>query len=140
LGLHRRESHECDMAGDESSNRHLRDAYLSAKDRFDLTEEEFLKAVESWEVYPVKGGAVLIKGEQIHACVLPEAFGRWVTKKAIRETLGKVLEEHGRAVTSVKLGNVVGERFVARLGFQKIEEQKGIGIWELKQRLLVERF
>ena len=122
------------MARVAGADRHLRDAYLSAKDRFDLTEEEFLKAVESWEVYPVKGGAVLIKGDQIHACVLPEAFGKWVTKKAIKETLGKILEKHGRAVTSVKLGNVVGERFVARLGFQKIEEQEGIGIWELKQQ------
>jgi GNAT superfamily N-acetyltransferase len=124
------------MAGDESFNRRLaiKAAYQSAKDRLELSEEEFIKAVESWDVYPVTGGAVLINGEQIHACVLPDAHGRWLSRRVLKETIGAVLRKHGRAVTSVRLGNESGERFVARLGFQKIEEKEGIGIWELKLR------
>jgi hypothetical protein len=125
------------MARDESFNRHLRLAYLSAKDRLGLSEEEFMSAVASWDVFPVTGGAVLINGEEIHACVLPESFGKWLTRRVLRKTLGAVLNKHGRAITRVVLGKEAGERFVARLGFQKIEEEKGIGIWELKQRLLV---
>ena len=119
------------MAGDEGSNRliALRAAYLSTKDRITLSEEEFIKAVEEWEVIPVKGGAVLIKEEQIHACILPEAFGRWITKGLIRKTLGEVLRKHGRAITGTD--TKAGERFVERLGFRKIEEKEGICIWEL---------
>jgi hypothetical protein len=122
------------MAGDESLNRHLKLAYLSAKDRLDITEEEFLKAVESWEVYPVNGGAVLINGEEIHACVIPEYFGRWLTKKTLRETLGKVLEKYGRAITRMASGNKAGAKFVSRLGFQKKEEKEGIETWELRKQ------
>jgi hypothetical protein len=112
----------------------LKAAYQSAKDRLALSEEEFIKAVESWDVYPVNGGAVLISGEQIHACVLPHAFGRWLTRKVLKNTLWKVLKKHGRAVTSITSGNRAGERFVAELGFRKIKEQQGIGIWELKRQ------
>jgi hypothetical protein len=124
------------MARDESFDRRLalKAAYLSANGRLELTEDEFLKAVESWEVHPVSGGAVLINGEEIHACVLPESFGRWLTRGVLRKTLGSVLERHGRAITRVAVGNEAGERFVMRLGFQKIEEEKGIGIWELKRQ------
>jgi GNAT superfamily N-acetyltransferase len=122
------------MARDESLNRHLKMAYLSAKDRLDLSEEEFLKAVESWEVYPVKGGAVLIKDEEIHACVVPEYFGRWITKGLIKKTLGMVLEKHGRAVTRMSAGNKAGAKFVYRLGFQKKEEKEGIETWELRKQ------
>jgi hypothetical protein len=112
----------------------LKKAYLSAKERMPLTEDEFLKAVETWEVFPVKGGAVLVNGSEIHACILPEAFGKWLSKRVLKKTLMTVLEKHGRAITKVTLGNDQGERFVKRLGFQKIEEEKGIGIWELKRQ------
>ena len=119
------------MAGDAVIDRRvaLKAAYFSTKDRISLTEEEFIKAVEDWEVIPVTGGAVLIKDEQIHACILPEAFGKWITRGLIRRTLGEVLRKHGRAVTSTD--TKAGERFVERLGFRKIEEKEGIAIWEL---------
>jgi hypothetical protein len=110
----------------------LKAAYQSTKDRISFSEEEFIKAVEDWEVIPVRGGAVLIKDEQIHACINPEGFGRWLSRSVLRKTLGMVLEKHGRAVTSTATEE--GARFVQRLGFQKKEEKEGITIWELKRQ------
>ena len=110
-------------------------AYGSAEGRLGgMTFDEFSKATESWDVEPVEVdgqlvGAVLMNGPEIHACIKPEGFGRWLTRRVLRNTLRKTLLKHGEAVTRVTEGNAIGEHFVSRLGFKKEGE-----LWVLRQQ------
>lgn len=65
-------------------------------------------------------GAILVIGAEIHACILPEGFGRWCNRRAVR-VLNDVIKRHGYATTSVSDGNESGMRFVERFGFRLIE-------------------
>lgn len=116
----------------------LEAAYESAKDRMRLSKDDFLHAFGSWHVRPVRVsgeivGAVLIGGNQIHACIQPKGFRRWLTKGVLRETLLKVIEEHGSAITSVGKGNEIGHRFVAGLGFKPVSEADGVTWYEVRK-------
>jgi hypothetical protein len=98
-------------------------AYASAVDRLPgLDAADFAKAVADWDVYPVvidgkTAGAILVNGCEIHACVLPEAFGRWFSKRSAKVLAG-VIAKHGRAVTSAT--TPAGRAFVERLGFVEV--------------------
>lgn len=109
-------------------------AYESAMGRMNVPLEVFYEAVSGWEVVPVRVdgklvGAVLMNGPEIHACIKPEGFGKWLTKGVLRNTLCKVLKAHGKAVTRFTEGNAAGEYFVTRLGFKKEGEA-----WVLRQQ------
>lgn len=93
--------------------------------------EEFQWLCQDWDVEPVEVdgqlvGAVLMRGAEIHACIKPEGFGRWLSRSVLRRTLMRVVREHGRAETAVTTGNAVGEAFVQRLGFVEIERANGV--------------
>lgn len=97
-------------------------AWESACPRWPVSFDEFTTAVREWDVEPVEVdgqlvGAVLMRGPEIHACIRPEGFGRWLSRRVLRSTLARVVAEHGRAETSVATGNEAGEAFVRRLGF-----------------------
>src|SRR5690348_5704201 len=107
LDLYGAEPHERNMAADASSGRDvaLRAAYQSVRGRRFVTEQNFRSFIADWDVYPVRVngdvvGAVVTKGEQMHACIA-EGFGRWLSRKVLRETLYKILKQHGMAVTTV---------------------------------------
>lgn len=111
----------------------LEAAYESAKGRTRMSRQDFIEAFGTWLVRPVKVrgeivGAVLVGGNQIHACIKPQGFRRWLTKGVLQDTLLKVMAEHGRAITSVAKDNEIGHRFVAGLGFKPVSEADGV-IW-----------
>lgn len=97
-------------------------AYESAKDRLDgMTLLEFSEALAGADVSPVVvdgvcAGAVIVSGPEMHACVLPWACGRWMSKRFLT-LMGRVMGEYGRIVTFATTD--AGERFVKRLGFER---------------------
>ena len=94
-------------------------AWQSTTQRSDWSYDEFCEITKDWNVFPVKGGAVLTNGPQIHACIFPNSL----SKKALK-VLYTVLQEYGEAITSTKIGNKTGETFVSKLGFKKIHTDR----------------
>lgn len=100
----------------------LRVAYESAEARMPgVGFDAFAQALEDAEVHPVKVagecvGAVIVKGNEIHACVLPEASGRWFTRREAR-VLNDVIDRYGFATTTAT--TPAGVEFVRRLGFTR---------------------
>jgi Zn-finger nucleic acid-binding protein len=99
----------------------LEAAWLSVSTRLPIEFEAFSYAVDLWDLHPVvvqgeTAGALLTKGPEIHACILPEYKGRWLTRKELR-ILNQIIEKHGYAQTSAT--TLDGEYFVNRLGFVK---------------------
>jgi hypothetical protein len=122
----------------DNSSQALRAAWESARDRCDVDFEDFAMAVEDWNVHPVRVagkivGAILTHREQIHACIKPEAFGKWVGMKEVN-VLNDVIDRYGRAVTSVSHGNEVGRKFVQGLGFSLVEIRNGVDWFELDRK------
>jgi hypothetical protein len=100
----------------------LRAAYLAAVDRLPpgSSFDAFYAALSGWACHPVKVdssivGAVLVNGPEIHACIKPEAFGRWLSRRFLRLIDGAV-ESFGYAMTQA--ATPAGQRFVERLGFK----------------------
>ena len=97
-------------------------AYESAKDRMPgISLADFSKAVEHCDVNPVildgkMAGAVIVKGNEVHACILPWAKKRWFRRQQAR-ILNGIIKKHGYAVTSATTQE--GREFVERLGFVK---------------------
>lgn len=106
---------------DERRAEALRVAYDSARDRLpaSTTFDEFSRTLSSWVCHPilVDGaivGAVLVNGPELHACITPSAFGRWLTRGVLR-LVDAAMERFGYAMTRAHTD--VGRRFVLRLGF-----------------------
>ena len=98
----------------------LRMAWESVKGRSDVSWEQFAELPMECHDVTVDGrdvGAILVIGPEIHACILPEGFGRWCNRRAVR-ILNDVIRRHGYATTSVAEGNEDGARFVERFGFR----------------------
>jgi hypothetical protein len=57
-----------------------------------------------------------------------------MTKGLIRQVLCGVVLKHGFARTNMTTGNVAGQRFVEKLGFQRVDEKDGTETWELRLR------
>jgi GNAT superfamily N-acetyltransferase len=97
-------------------------AYLSASDRLrGIGVEQFRQMLESWDVHEIKVGgdvvgAVLVNGPEIHACILPQAQGRWIGRAQLR-ILNNVIKKHGYAKTTAT--TPTGREFVSRLGFHR---------------------
>jgi hypothetical protein len=86
-----------------------------------VTFAQFAERVRSCDVYPVEvdgktAGAIVVDGPDIHACVLPWAKGRWMSRAALR-VLDGVISACGFART--KATTAEGEHFVIRLGFER---------------------
>jgi formylglycine-generating enzyme required for sulfatase activity len=99
----------------------LHAAWLSLVDRFPITYKQFQDFASDCEVNEVyvdglPAGALIVKGPEIHACILPEFKGRWLTRKELR-IMNSVIEKHGYAQTSATTPE--GAFFVERLGFEK---------------------
>ncbi len=101
-------------------NEPLRLAYESARDRMaGVTFEQFAAEVADFDVHPVKVrgrlcGAVLVRGKEVHACVMPWARGRWFGRPEAA-LLSQIIDSHGEATTTATTED--GRRFVERLGF-----------------------
>lgn len=99
-------------------------AFVSAEARLPQMDfPQFVSSLANWEVYPVVVdhtvvGAVLTYGPEIHACI-SDGYGRWLSKRVLRNTLERILDEYGYATTSAT--TPAGEQFVKRLGFVETE-------------------
>jgi GNAT superfamily N-acetyltransferase len=109
-----------DAAGLTVEQQALRLAFEATAPRLGgMSFDAFAAGLRDFEVHPVlvRGrlcGAVLVRGPEIHACVLPAARGRWFGREQA-SLLNRVIEEHGEATTSATTEE--GRLFVERLGF-----------------------
>lgn len=97
----------------------LEAAWLSLCYRVSVSLDDFVKEAQGWDVYGVRvgtnlAGAILVKGPEIHACILPFAKGKWFKREHFR-LVNRVIDEHGYAQTHATTAE--GEEFVSRLGF-----------------------
>ena len=110
-------------------------AWLSLVGRFNITLEKFAESVAGMEVNPVVvngqlAGALIVAGPEIHACILPQFKGHWLSRKELR-IMNTVIQQHGYAQTSATTKE--GEAFVKRLGFVKHENTfRRLQTWALK--------
>lgn len=102
--------------------------YESIKDRLDMPFEDFYKVMLDWDIFPLKQqniviGGVLSKGNEIHVGygVKPSAS----IKKHIKETLKRIIDQYGSAITSVMEQNQRGINFCKRLGFIEFKQENG---------------
>ena len=96
--------------------------YESAKDRMEISETQFRLFFAEWEQHPIYiggeiGGAILCRGPEIHACILPKFYQKWLSKGLLRKFLIDRLCVYGFLRTAVRCGNIKGHNFVTRLGF-----------------------
>ncbi len=100
----------------------LHAAWESTHERVDWPWHEFAAAMANWEVEPVVVdgrlvGAVLMYGPEIHACIKPEGFRRWLTKSVLERTLYTRWKKYGYATSGSN--TAIGDKFLTRLGFTK---------------------
>jgi hypothetical protein len=98
----------------------LHAAFESLSARADLSFEQFEAFAAGCDIHPVcvDGdivGAVIVKGPDIHACILSQARGRWFSRRCAL-ILNDVIARHGFARTSATTQE--GMEFVMRLGFR----------------------
>lgn len=100
--------------------------FEAVKDRLPVgySFEAFTANLHKYEFLPltVEGacvGAVMCSGCEVHAAVLPQARGRWFTKRVAR-WLRALLQLHGKLTTKVLINHAPGHAFAARLGFTQV--------------------
>lgn len=94
---------------------------------------EYLQFLEDWEIIPIYEGGELIgtatrQGTELHVAFIRQ--GNCI-RRAIRETIGKILKEHGEVTTVVPLTNPQGLTFCKRLGFEVMREHQGVVFMKL---------
>lgn len=106
----------------------LESIYESIKDRTVIDYKTFKDSLKDWEVIPLIEnkqviGGVLKKDNELHVGygIKPSSSIR----KYIKNILGKVIQEHGFAVTSVMEDNLKGIKFCKRLGFYEMNKDNG---------------
>ena len=116
----------------------MRLAYESCKDRFDkpITFDEFKAMFADWECIPVdvKGeaaGALMCRNDEIHACILPKYFNKWLSKKVWRSVFVERLNKYGYLTTGVMANNEIGRKFVERCGFKEYDRFANVVIYRL---------
>lgn len=77
---------------------------------------------DGWEVREIYRAGVLagffvVRDNEVHAWRNPEFSGRWLTRQDVERITAPLLAAHGHVVTSVRIRNRTGHRFVRRLGF-----------------------
>ena len=102
--------------------------YNSVKERLPISFEQFSDALKSWELVDVVQNGeliavVMIKDNELHVGFksVPKAS----VKEYINETLIKLIEKFGFAVTTVQKTNERGLKFCKRLGFTVTDEKEG---------------
>lgn len=117
-------------AADQEREDAIRAAFDSASDRMPgVSLDQFRAATADCAVTPVRVdgrivGAILVSGAEVHACIRPEGFRRWVSKRLMR-VLDSVVATHGYAVTRVRESNGAALGFVRRLGFLTVIDNSG---------------
>jgi ribosomal protein S18 acetylase RimI-like enzyme len=84
-----------------------------------------------WTFYEVRragklAGFVMERDGEMHAWRSPAFTGRWLTRADVQTLLGGVINRYGCATTRVPASNETGQRFVERLGFERMGEHAGV--------------
>jgi hypothetical protein len=114
----------------------LRESFESAQDRLNITYEQFKEDTKDFEVTPVYYrnkviGAMLVSGNNVHACIKPEYKGKWFGRVALR-VISNIVEKYGEAITSATTED--GIKIVEALGFIKDGDvYRSTKKWVLKQ-------
>jgi len=100
-------------------------AYNSVKDRIDLTLEEFAEVLKDWEFVELKHdeklfGVIIIKDNELHISL--DGVPKFSIRRYLKETIGKVIENYGYAVTSITKNNEKELNFCKRFGFVIVSE------------------
>ena len=126
------------LASDPQTRRAALDAaWQSLQDRTSAPRSAFDEATAGATVHAVEidgriSGALVVIGAELHACVKPGAFGRWLHRPALR-VLRDVVDAYGRATTSVQAHCGAGVQFVQRLGFREVGRDGGVIRYELRE-------
>ena len=72
---------------------------------------------DEWAFLDIRGGIVMIRGNEIHAAAPLECRGSWITPRDLRHLFSVLISEYGFVWTKVLPDNEAGKRFVTRLGF-----------------------
>ena len=99
--------------------------YESVKTKLSISKEIFEITLKDWEIIPLFRnneviGAVLIKGNEIHV-----GYGKPCgasMRLHIKQTLKKIIEKYGYAITYVMNDNINGLNFCKRLGFIELSK------------------
>ena len=99
--------------------------YESVKTKLPVSKEIFIETLKGWEIIPLWKqkeviGAVLLKGNEIHV-----GYGKPCgasMRLHIKQTLRKVLDQYGYAITYVMNDNINGLNFCKRLGFIELSK------------------
>ena len=97
----------------------------------------FQRALSDFEFLPVKVGgqtvgAILRRGSELHAAVLPCARGRWIGREQLR-IVADTIQKHGEATSSVMNDHEEGHRFARRLGFSESSRDSNITYYRKTQ-------
>jgi len=107
------------------SNRAISLIYNSVKNRLNITFDQFAEALKDWDFVELEHnnklfGVVMIKDNELHVSF--DGIPKFSIRKHIKETIGKVIEKYGFAITSVTKGNEKGLNFCKRFGFVVVNE------------------
>lgn len=72
---------------------------------------------DDWAFVDIRGGVVMIRGNEIHAAAPVDRRGAWITRRDLRHLFSVLISEYGFVRTKVLPDNETGKRFVTRLGF-----------------------
>ena len=106
-------------------NRAITLIYNSVKDRVDLTLEQFAEALKDWNFVELEHdgklyGVVMIKDNELHVSF--DGVPKFSIRRYLKETIGKVIENYGYAVTSITKNNEKELNFCKRFGFVIVSE------------------
>jgi hypothetical protein len=107
----------------------LKMLFLSVKDRLNCSFDEFVAAMQGWEIIPLLQadeviGAVMKQENEIHVGYGVKPTGSIL--KHIKKTLLEIIQQYGFAVTKVTSDNAKGLSFCKRLGFVETSQQENI--------------
>lgn len=102
-----------------AASEHLVCAHESLVDRASVSLAQFMSYCAGWSVVPVDVagkpvGALLINGPEIHACIVKEAHGLWMSRKVFR-VIDQIIDSYGYA--SSRAQTEAGHKFLERMGF-----------------------
>lgn len=99
-----------------------------------MTLDEFERATSGFEFLPVIVGgecvgAIMRRGSELHAAVVPTARGKWFGRRAMAVITDTVIR-FGMATTAVPDGQDVGNAFALRLGFERTGTGQGVTFYK----------
>jgi GNAT superfamily N-acetyltransferase len=97
-----------------------------------VTPQEFEKMLADWDLVEANGAVIMIRGNEAHVGALKEHRGKWLSRSVLKRVLGRIIEQHGSAITRVATEHEAGHIFVKRLGFKEIKKTDSSVIYEMK--------